>query len=899
MPCQLPAKTARMFGALLVLGAILHACTTTKDGFSYRVYHNTTAHFNGHFNAGESLKKGEAKLRLGHSENYDEILPLFIRGTEETAKEAFPEMERAIEKCEKVISRHTITNDSKKGKKRPKLNKWIDENYMIIGQAYYYKRNYFKAEELFQFVSRKYKEEETQVISTTWLARSYIARGENSKATQALNRVSPTEEMDNQVKADYYLVWADNYIQLGKYNEAAEKLETALKYIDKKRNRARPHFILAQLYQRINKSTEALREYDAVIRSRAPYELEFYARINKALSFSRRGGSSDEIRKELMKLLRDEKNISYRDQIYYALGEIELEEQNRQAAIDYFQQSIEASEGNNRQKAKTFLRLADLYFDQRQYVSAQVNYDSTFRKITEVHPRYKEIKARAESLTELVGYLDIIQLNDSLLRVCEMGEADREKMIRRAQKKIEEEMAKKRQEDEERAAQATRNNAESGGTGTFWAYNQEQREKGKSDFDDRWGERPLKDNWRLQSRLSLDTGSPDESIVTAATSEGGTAEPADRYYVPTLDELRASLPCDDNQKVETAKAEVAEAYYMSGVIYKEKLDDEDNAINAWEELIRNMETSDFHPVAHYLLFRTWLSKEQLSNYKKNPFCETCDSKYWGDQIKALYPGSDWAILVDNPEYLDIKDVKETEEREAYEAAYSLYSSRNYPAAIKACTKVIDGEPDNHLLCKYKLLRAVCVGYTEASYGLKEKYLAELQAVVTTCPGTQEAERCAELITAAREEGAGTTGQQPKEDESNGQQTPPDPVPAAEIYTFNENMEHYFVLVLPTAGTNVNTIKANVSDYNTEYYASSGLKVTNNLLDKDTHMLLVKPFKTIPEARDYENGFRSNTNRLGAINAGGYTTFLISKSNYIQLFKTKNLEAYLQFFEKNY
>ncbi|MFN9801592.1 MAG: tetratricopeptide repeat protein, partial [Bacteroidota bacterium] len=285
---------ARHVAALLITGLSFHACSTTKDGFSYRVYHNTTAHFNGHFNAGESVKKGVEKIQLAHVEDYDQLLPVFIYGTEETAREAFPEMERAIEKCEKVIARHTITVEPKKGKKRPKQNKWIDENYLLIGQSYFYKRNYYKAEELFQYVARKYKEEETQVISTTWLARSCIARGDYSKANQALNRVAPTEEMKESIQADYYLVMADNYIQQGKLNEAAEKLETALKHISKKRDRARPHFILAQVYQRLNKSSEALREYDAVIRSRPPYELEFYARINKALSFSRRGGSGEE-----------------------------------------------------------------------------------------------------------------------------------------------------------------------------------------------------------------------------------------------------------------------------------------------------------------------------------------------------------------------------------------------------------------------------------------------------------------------------------------------------------------------------------------------------------------------------------------------------------------------------
>lgn len=901
MPSLLFAKTTLRVIAILLTCLVLHACTTTKDGFAYRAYHNTTAHFNGHFNAGESMKKGVEKIQAAHEEDYDEILPVFIYGTEATSKEAYPEMERVITKCEKVISKHTMTSETKKGKKRPKFNKWIDENYLLIGLAHFYKRSYYKAEEVFQYVGRKYKEKEPQVISAAWLARSYMEREEYGRAAQALNRVSPEGDIPDRVKADYYLVYADLFLRQEKLESAAEKMELALKHIKRKRQRARYLFILAQIYQRLNKANEAQRGYDAVIHSRPPYELEFYARINKALSFSRRGGSSEEIRRELLKLLRDEKNKDYRDQIYYALGDLALEDQNRNEAIGYFEESILAAAPKSKSKVKAFLRLADLYFDQRKYGYAQVNYDSTLMRIDEKHTRYKEIKARAESLTELVGYLDTVYLNDSLLTLCGMSEDQREKAIRKAQKQLELEAEKKRRDDEERAAKAAKEAATAGGlSGTFWAYNENLRKKGYEYFQDYWGGRPLKDNWRLQSKLSLDFGSTDEGVAADQASENQAENLAnsDKYYVPTLDELRAQLPCEDDGKMKTAEAEIAEAYYMAGVIYKEKLNDEDNAIDSWEQLIRNVDDSDYHPVAHYLLFRTWWSKEQLSNYKKNPFCETCDSQYWGDLIKRLYPGSDWAKLVDNPEYLDIKDVKESEEREAYTLVYRMYTDRNFPAAASACSRVINNEPDNHLICKYRLLRAVCVGYTDAAFGIKEKYLEELRSVVSSCPGTAEAERSQELLKAAKDEGVAQMNEPVKQDESSGKENPP-PVIQEDVFTMNENVEHYFVLVAPTQGVNINTIKAKIADYNTEYFASANLKVTNNLLDRETHMVLVKPFRTIPEARDYNVAFESNSSRLGEINDAGYATFLISKPNYIQLFKTKDLDGYIQFYQQNY
>lgn len=891
-------KPAQIFSVYLVLLLLAVSCSTKKDGFSYRVYHNTTAHFNGHFNAGESIKKGQVKLLEAHVEDYDSILPLFVYGTKETAKSAYPEMERAIEKSEKVIKRHTIKDEGKKGKKRPQFNKWIDENYMIIGKAHFYKRNFIKAEEVFQFVGRKYKDPNTQAAANTWLARDLIEKEEFSKALSALNRVEPEGELSDDVKADYYMVYADLLIRQRKLELASEKMELALKHIESKKKRARTHFILAQVYAQLNKSAEASLNYDMVIKSRPVYELEFYAKINKALSYSRRGGGSDEIKKTLMRMLKDEKNETYLDQIYYALGDIALEEQQREQGVFYFEESLKANKTNVKQRSKTFLRLADLYFDQRQYADAQSHYDSTLKRISDTHKRYREIKARAESLNELVGFLNTIELNDSLLSLCSKTPEEIEKSLAEAVRIRQEEADEKRANDERLAAEALEN-AAAGIQGTFWCYNPPMREKGQQSFKETWGDRPLKDNWRLTSKVSSLFDAVDESLLSSIAAGDSTATgDADPYKVPTVDELKAQLPCDDDSKMKAAAVNTAEAYYKLGVIYKENLDDEDNAISSWEQLIVNMEESDFHPITHYQLFRTWLSKEQISDYKKNPFCSTCDSEYWSGEIKSKYPSSEWSKLVDNPEYLDIKDIREKEEREAYQLAYSTYSSRNYLEAINLCTQVITTQPENHLLCKFRLLRAVCVGYTDAAYGIKENYQKELNELRTSCTG-EEGKRAEELLKALASEGS--VAEEPKKDESTGETgvPPVTPPPASAVYTFDENAEHYFAITMPIQGSDVNKTKIAIVDFNAANFASDALKVTNNLLDKTQHIVLVKPFKGLDAAATYQAAFLADTSKLGEVNAAGNTSFLISKPNYIALFKSKDLATYLEFYNSNY
>lgn len=892
------------FICLLSVVMVLLSCSTKRDGTTYRWYHNTTAHYNGYFNAEEILRKNNDKVKAAHKEDFDKILPIFVYADAEAAKSSYPDMEKAITKCEKVIRRHTISNESKKDKKRPKLNKWIDDNHMVVGKAYFYKRNYAKAAELFNYVNRKYKDPEIVAVTNTWLAKTYTAQEEYGKAIQALERVKlDDDKITKKIKADYYQAYADVLFKQGKTEKSAEKLKEAIKNISRKKDRARPYFILAQMYQSMNSSSDALANYEMVLKSRPVYELEFYSRINKALSFSRQGGSSNEIKKELHKMLKDDKNISYRDQIYYALGDIALEEQARAEAIDYFEKSLIANKDNPKQKAKTFLKLADLYFNERQYVNAQLYYDSTLKTIAEDHERFLVVKTRAESLTELVASLDAIALNDSLKQICDLPPAERDKKLEKAAQALAQKAEEQRRKDE-LAAQAANQAAVQGINGTFWCYNENLRTKGKEIFLDKWGARPLKDNWRLQSKLATSFGPGEEAGALADTSTTAAAKTKDdKYKTPTADELKSTLPCADDAKMKKLVEDAAEGYYNAGIIYKEKLNDVDNAISTWEELLANMDESDYHPTTYYQLFRTWLSKEQTKGYTKNPFCSTCNSQYWGDEIKSKYPGSDWAMLVDNPGYLDVQDMKNSQESEAYKRTYNLYTGHNYYAAMAACDSVITGQPDNHLRCKYRLLKAVCVGYTETSYGNKETYQKELNALIQACPGTEEATRAQELLKPFTAGNTGDAKGDPKTDESNSttsEQNPEvKPQDPESPFKYDAAAEHYMAVLMPLQGSDINQVKAAISDFNTENFNSAQLKVSNNLLNKDYHLVLVKSFKAMADARDYISTFKSNSDKLKAVNQAGNTIFLISKQNYIALFKNKDTELYMQFYEANY
>ena len=167
-----PQTIAKSLLFLLIVAAV-QSCTTKRDGRVYRWHHNTNARFNGFFFAKEALVEADEKIESLYEPNWDEILPLYLDTDEKSAQQVYPLMERAIEKCSRVVDRHTI-NPSKRDRKyfkRPELNKWIDDNYMVIGKAYYMKEDYAKAEEVFLYLARTVDTYDAQAWAYSWLKK--------------------------------------------------------------------------------------------------------------------------------------------------------------------------------------------------------------------------------------------------------------------------------------------------------------------------------------------------------------------------------------------------------------------------------------------------------------------------------------------------------------------------------------------------------------------------------------------------------------------------------------------------------------------------------------------------------------------------------------------------------
>ncbi|MEO8591579.1 MAG: tetratricopeptide repeat protein [Flavobacteriales bacterium] len=863
-----PIKLAALCAVVLIAG-----CSQEKDAFLNRTYHKLTARDNGWFNANEKLKEVVVGIEDAHVDDFDQVLPLFVYGTEEQARAAIPDLEKCIDKCSVVIDRHSMDIEGKE------KNQWIDDAWFVIAKSQFYKRNYYEAERGFTYISRRFKGGNRDLESELWLARTAINLEQFGKAQSALDHVrdikKPPKDLDH---AQLSAVQAELELKRGKVDDAIMQLERAVPLAKHKRERVRWAFILAQLYELKGKEEEAIKQYAAVVKMNPPYELAFHAQIYQALAFNK--GDSKAMRKKLNRMLRDDKHIDHFDMIHYALADLDMKDRLQPDAIAQLETSVRVSTTDMKQKAKSFLKLADIYFDDRDYVDAQRYYDSTQTLLAETHPRFEEVKTRARVLGDLVEQLAIIAHEDSMQALAGLNEEDLAKKIKDIIKEREEEEAEKERLEEEARSlppgDGVKPPAPTPGAparGNWYFYDPQQIGRGLSNFRKKWGGRKLEDDWRRQDKSgsalaeSVEDAGEDALAEAEKEKEKGEAEWKDPGFY-TKDIPR------DAEALASSNVRICEALYVSGMIYKEQLKDVDNAIESFEVLNNRFEECRYTPESHYQLYRIYLEKEQAGWFS----LDGIGSQTYANIVLERWPDSEFARLVRDPNLLQADEVRKKEEEAAYKEVYMQYRQYAFGPVISACTRVLAEEPRNNFRPKYHILKAMAIGGTRDMGG----YRSTLGEVKATYPGTDEAKAADDLL-AALDNRAGAP--------------PPRTSPVVE-YSLADGA-HYYAIVVPNKDTDVQMIREKLADFNRTFFRNTPLEITSSFLDPQNQVVLLSGFASRAPAMEYHMLFRGNEDMLMGINDQDYPAFAISTDNYAQLFKSKDVTGYQTFFVEKY
>lgn len=848
--------------SIAFLIVFISACSTKKNSFTRRAYHNTTTRYNYYFNAKEIMKATNQKLLDEHVDDFSELISLFIYPNEEQAKSLYPDMDKAIEKCSEAIDRHSIYVE------KEEHNKWIDECYMIIGKARFNKQERYLAIEVFEYLAKAYKDKPEKYTALVWLARTHMELNEMSKAEVYLKLMDEGKAPPDKFKSDYYAVYADFFIRKNQYDDAIAKLEEALKTTKKRIDKQRYNYVLAQLWLKKKEFGKASEIFTKVIDLKPRYDMMFNAQISRALSFDVEGKDNDDIKKMLTKMMKDAKNKEFLDQIYYALADIAFKQNDEPLGVEYLKKSAWTSVGNQKQKALSYLRLGELYYSKPQYVPAQMYYDSCMAFLPEKYADYENIYSRTKALKKLVDNINIVQEEDSLQKMA----VDLDYRKQAIKQLIEKEVIAEQKKAEADAAlhnnSGSQNNASAGinttSNGKWYFYNATIIGFGINDFQKNWGNRKLEDNWR---RVNKQASISFENDVTSAVIDSTVSDSIVVNEKTNPDYYLKFLPLDD-KKMNASHNKIIEALYTLGNIYREDFVDYEMSVNSFEELLSRYDTCKYVLPSWYNLYRISLTTNN------DPMRE----KYM-KLIIQKYPESEYARIIQDPSYN--KATREGRKRvdNYYSLIFDLYKEEKFDMVRTRVEKARTIFADNHLQDKFDFIEALAIGHTNPL----DTFKVALENVIKNHSASTVAGE-AKIILDNINKGVGQKSTTTTSEEK---------------YSYKPNDKYSFVAIIPSNDNNTNKYKIDISNFNTTYYKNNVFNVSSILLNGLNQIITIKEFKDEDVAKDYFNSFKLNQEHLEELNNKGYQYFFISNDNFVIFYKDKNIPDYLNFFNKQF
>ena len=863
---------------------LLNQCSIEKNTGTTRFYHNMTARYNIYFNGYENFKGGIAKLNANYRDDYAEVLKVFEYSDPSSPSYCSSDMERAIQKASKLISLKSMTakpeiddrNDISEKERdlldRKEYNDWVDDSYLLIGKARFYKHEFNEAAALFEYCISAANEQSIKIEATIWLARVHNEKGNYNESLRILSDLNLNSDPSKAFRLMYNSTMADLFIKQKRYAEAIDPLRNAVDNASGKRKKYRLTFLLAQIYDLTGDGTQATSCYKKVIKMRPPYEVEFYARIKLPGVLDVNTMNTQEISRELEKMLKDTKNKDFQDQIYYALGNLSMREGKEDEAISYFRLSASAPSINQNQKGRSYLALADYFYRKPDYMNAGMYYDSTMYFINEKYPDYQSLKAKSQNLNALVSELKVIQNEDSLQKVAAMSESERNAIIANIIAQITKAESEGRTSDygdrynmgqfyeNERRFQDQINQE-----GKWYFYNQSALAFGRTEFKRRWGDRRFEDNWRRSNKSIIALVEDEEQEKTDVQKTDTAAAKTDikkpEFYLQNLP-LNDSLLSISNYKV-------ANAMLNAGKAYADRINDPDKATETWEALKERFPGNELVPEALFYLYR-------LNKDKNGPRSET-----YRQELLSDYPESEFARILSDPGYYEKKIAEIKMAESLYQKAYNLYLAENLSEAMAVIEDALKRFPQDNLAPKFMLLRAYSVARLTDERGFKE----ELTKLIKAWPNSEESKKATEITAVLNQK-------MPELKVEEDRQI------AKELYIVDTTKTHVFGLVIASATFNINQATFDVISYNIDNYTNKNFRTEGSLVDNKYILISVSGFQDYKTALSYYNGFLVEKNVRNS-NGSKMFSFLINSDNQTILKTDKNPERYNIFFIENY
>jgi tetratricopeptide (TPR) repeat protein len=880
-------------------------CSTEKNTFASRTYHNVTSQYNVYFNGNESFKAGVERIETSIEDDFTRLLPIYKESDPSAANLVKSDMDNAVIKASKLVEIHSITEKPKRRRNRTRryqefasqeeFNPWVDDSYLLMGKAYFYQHNFMAAIDNLSYILRKYPDGDARHEAQIWLIRSYSELERFTEASEVIQAVQNDNDFPRKLEQDLAVATADYYKKQNEYAEAIKFIDIALNKTFWKKDKARLQYIEAQLYEELDQPMKAAQAYQKVARMNPDYRMAFNAKINAAGVFSGEG-DAEKTKKELRKMLRDKKNVEFRDQIYFAMGNIFFREGNRDIAIDNYRSSVASSYNNQFQRAQSAITLAELYFEDQNYREAQAYYDSAMIIIDETYPNFTQLSNQYRSLSNLVENIVTVEREDSLQRIALMPETEREALIARLMR--EEQEFQRNMESLDLQGQRDqgyyrsnryRMGMGSGQQGAGWYfYNPQTVAYGQVTFQQRWGQRKLEDNWRRSNKSTISMDEMDEMAEAIDSSQIVV-----RIEDPLQKEFYTQdLPLTDSLMV-ISHDKIRDALYNAGKIYKSDFSNYQLSAAAFEELLKRYPNNMYQLSAYFDLYDLY---ELIGDKQK--------SDYYRNLIISKFPNSKYAQYLVNPNFFVELEARTDSLNRMYEETFRNYRSGNYRNVITLANSMKQMQPDSVIVPKIDFMQTVAQGTQTDIHNFESL----LKNYVETWPQAEPTPLATEILTLIQDSTLADyqklvdlgyineeiqneeilLAERMENDEFGGR------------FTYDEDLLHYFVIAYPRSeNIDLNRLKFDIANYNIDHYTKIDFDIETEALNENTNLVVVRSLSNKEDGVIYHRSIIRRAPVFQTLTEMDYVNFAISSTNYRQILSEGSLADYLKFFVMNY
>ena len=934
---------------------------------------NTFTHYNYYFNARTRLESIIARAKLSYRDDYTKLLSYYNYPLDITATD--PDIDSVIYKCNAGILLHDLRNN------------WVDDLYFTMGKAYYLRKNFDSAEHVFLYVNYAFAKKddgydipigsnESGTIFTVstkektglasklsmpprrnedliWIAKNYIDEGKAAEASGILEILRTDPFFPERLQPELHETFGYLFYQQKAYDSSAYHLSLATDMDNSKQEKARREFLTGQLYAAADSKENAQKYFARSADHAVDPIMEIYANIDAINNSEDTINAVDKKVASLNHLAHKDKFVNYRDMIYYAAAQAEVERKNYDAAYTDLKKGIKFNVNNPAQRSLNFMLLGDISYIKPDYIAAKHFYDSVDASSLTTAADQQRLTARLASLQVIASNLDIVHYEDSLQTIAGLTDAQRTSLIKKLVRTLRKAQGLKDEDSSVFINPAVAYNGSadpnnpannlfntSSSSKADWYFNNATLvSSGLQSFHSSWGNRPNVDNWQRidavnkqvakssQPTNSLDPDHPIDSTSTNSNFNGGSQKQQQSFTGGagdiSYDALLANIPLTADQK-KASDGKIIDALFNNGKQFQNVLEDFKAAIDAYQTLNKRFPDNGHLEASLAGLYYC---------YNKLGRKASADSAL--TVINTKFKNGTYAKLLNNIPSNKTSAKGKDSATQAYENIYNLFIEGNFEQAKTDKAKADSVYGNSHWTPQLLFIESIYyVSKREDSTAINK-----LTALNTQFAGTPLAQKAQTMINVLKkrkeietyltnlkvtrlpdDEPSPIVNLNPVENLVEKKQIKKDSIVsspvkkvaqqkvdtvksitgAAKTYVFNASDSQYVGIIL----NKVDPVYANetrnaFNRYNQANLYNQKINITSNKLNDSLNVVLLGPFTDAASALVYVDKVKPQTagTIIPWLKPDKYSFTIISQTNLDIMNNTKDVQGYKSLIEK--